>query len=435
MVNAKRIAGVGVICVAGVFQAWIPPGSTFAAEGELVTAAECRERGGLPNFFAKLKRGGEVRVAYLGGSITAQDGWRPKTRAWFQEKFPKADVSEINAAIGGTGSDLGVFRLRRDVLEARPDLLFVEFAVNDGGSPVEQIHRCMEGIVRQTWGADAETDICFVYTLHENMLRDLQAGAFPRSASAMEAVAEHYRIPSIHMGLAAARLEGEGKLIFKGAQPKTEAEREAMGGKVIFSPDGVHPYTDSGHQLYLEAVARSMEKLGGVGRPGRHAVGAPLREDNWEGAGMHPIVAGMLGGEWTALDPQDELAKKFAKRLPGLWRASGAGATMTVRFRGTALAIYDVLGPDSGQVEIRVDGKPTGKQERFDAYCTYHRLGKLMAASGLPEGEHVVEVTLNGESFDKAAILAKRNQKIDRPERYAPLNWHAGAVLVVGELR
>ena len=52
------------------------------------------------NVLAKLQAGKEVRIAYLGGSITAQNGWRPKTLGWFAETFPKAKVSEINAAIG-----------------------------------------------------------------------------------------------------------------------------------------------------------------------------------------------------------------------------------------------------------------------------------------------------------------------------------------------
>ncbi|HWH67829.1 MAG TPA: SGNH/GDSL hydrolase family protein, partial [Candidatus Sulfotelmatobacter sp.] len=185
-----------------------------AAEPEaLAPAVECRERDGLPNVFAKLGAGTSVRIAYLGGSITAQAGWRPKTLAWFREQFPKAQVSEINAAIGGTGSDLGVFRLKHDVLEHKPDLLFVEFAVNDAGASPEQIHRCMEGIVRQTWKDNPKTDICFVYTLAGNMLESLQQGRFPRSATAMEKVADHYGIPSIHMGLEVARLAKTGKLV------------------------------------------------------------------------------------------------------------------------------------------------------------------------------------------------------------------------------
>src|SRR3954471_11723758 len=82
-----------------------------------VPVQECRPRGGLPNFLAKAATpGADVKVAYFGGSITAQSGWRPKTLAHFQKTWPAAKFSEINAAIGGTGSDLGVFRLHQDVL-------------------------------------------------------------------------------------------------------------------------------------------------------------------------------------------------------------------------------------------------------------------------------------------------------------------------------
>jgi lysophospholipase L1-like esterase len=80
-----------------------------------------------------------VTVAYLGGSITAMNGWRNKTTDWLRTTYPGATFKEIHAAIGGTGSDLGVFRLGRDVLAHKPDLLFVEFATNDGGQPPEQI--------------------------------------------------------------------------------------------------------------------------------------------------------------------------------------------------------------------------------------------------------------------------------------------------------
>lgn len=48
----------------------------------LAPAVECSPRRGLPNFLAKAqKSGAEVRIAYLGGSITAQEGWRPRTLA------------------------------------------------------------------------------------------------------------------------------------------------------------------------------------------------------------------------------------------------------------------------------------------------------------------------------------------------------------------
>lgn len=402
---------------------------------QLTPAVECRERGGLPNFFAKLNRNDNVRIAYLGGSITAQAGWRPKSFDWFRQQFPNARLAEINAAIGGTGSDLGVFRLQHDVLDQKPDLLFVEFAVNDGGASPAQIYRSMEGIVRQTWKANPATDICFVYTVAGNMLQTLQEGKFPRSAAAMEKIAEHYAIPSVHLAIEVARLEKAGKLIFKGDKPKSEAERAALGEKILFSPDAVHPYPDTGHQLYLDAIVRSMAKIRRAGTVGPHALRQPFVADNWEAAKMIPISQALLSSGWRKLDPQtDSRAKAFGNRLPELWKANRAGESIAFQFRGTTARIYDLLGPDCGQVTVSVDEQPAVLRPRFDAFCTYHRLASLSVAEDLPQGFHRVVIRIHPDQPDKTKILAQRGEKIDDPKRYDDIAWYAGAILLVGEL-
>lgn len=398
-------------------------------------ALECRPRSGLPNFYSKLRLGGDVRIAYLGGSITAQDGWRPKTLAWFQEQFPKARISEINAAIGGTGSDLGVFRLRHDVLANHPDLLFVEFAVNDGGTDPKDIYRQMEGIVRQTWKYDPDIDICFVYTLVQDYLKPLQEGHFPRAASAMEKVADHYAIPSIHMGVEVARLEKEGQLVFTGAKPKTDAEKNALEGKVLFSPDSVHPYTDTGHALYLQAITRSMPMIEHQGKAGPHVLGKSLVEDQLQAAQMLPLDQARLSAGWVKLDPAtNRLAKDFGQRLSPLWTASKAGETITVKFRGSSVAFYDLVGPDCGQVSAQIDDQPPHIQPRFDAYCTYHRLSKWLIADRLSNTVHTVKLTIQKEQSDKVKILAERNEKMDDPKRFDGTAWYVGAILIVGDL-
>jgi len=427
---------IGVMMCMGVAMAlnvWAEGAEVYP----LRDAVECRPRGGLPNVFVKLQAGKEVRIAYLGGSITAQNGWRPKTLAWFQKQFPRAKVSQINAAIGGTGSDLGVFRLQHDVLQYKPDLLFVEFAVNDGGAPPSRIHKSMEGIVRQTWRANPETDICFVYTLTQGMLPNLQSGKFPRAASAMEAVADHYGIPSIHMGMEVAKLEKEGKLIFRGALPKTEAEKKALNGKIVFSPDGVHPYPQTGHEIYLKVVARSMEKIRSVGKPGPHKLPAPLDPDNWEDAKMIPLDQVHLSKGWKKLDPAtNQLAKLFANRLPGLWEASQPDESMSFRFKGKYVAVYDLLGPDCGQIIILLDAKTSTTRARFDGYCSYYRLATLPVGSGLRDGVHVVLLKIDSKQPDRARILQKPRlpDLKAHPEKYDGVNWIAGAILLRGEL-
>ena len=113
-----------------------------------------------------------------------------KSLDWFRQEFPKAHIEGINAGIGGTGCELGAYRLAHDVLCHKPDLLFIEFAVNDNADPSEQIVRTMEGIVRQAWQAEPELDICFVYTIEQSYLSDLQQCLRPRTVQVHEGVGQ-----------------------------------------------------------------------------------------------------------------------------------------------------------------------------------------------------------------------------------------------------
>lgn len=409
--------------------------TSFAAdEFPLVEAKECRPRNGLPNFLAKANTpGAEVKIGYLGGSITAQNGWRPKTLAYFQKTFPQAKFSEINAAIGGTGSDLGVFRLKQDVLDHKPDLMFVEFAVNDGGAQPEQIFRCMEGIVRQTWKALPECDICFVYTLTEALAPAMLDGKFQRSASAMEKIADHYGIPTIHMGMEVAKLAKEGKLVWRAKLPKTDEEKKALEGKFVFAPDSVHPHPETGHELYLEAIVRSMEPIKAASKaPTAHPLGAPFIATNYEQAKLVPITDATLSSGFQPAPA--EFAKRWSNRMSALHRAGSAGDSITFKFKGTRASIYDIIGPDCGQVSVTVDDQPAKLVPRIDAYCTYHRLATLSLGSELPDAIHTVKIEISPEVPDKAKILAKNGNKIDKPERFDGTAFYPGAILLVGEI-
>lgn len=400
-------------------------------------ALELRARDGLPDFFAKAQAGGKVTVAYFGGSITAAEGWRPQTTVWLKQRYPKAEFIEVNAAIGGTGSDLGVYRLGRDVLEHKPDLVFVEFAVNDGGAAPEQIYRCMEGIVRQIRRADLSTEICFVYTMHEGMLKDLAAGRLPRSASAMEFIADHYGIPSILLAHEAARRINAGEWVFTSPKPEAPADpNHGLPARPAFAGDSCHPFAETGHKLYTEAIIRSFEAMENAGTRGPHSLAASFTPDNHEAAKLVPLTVAMLDDSWVKLRPQDDpIARNFSNRLPAMWRADKPGATLSFAFHGRAAAIYDLLGPDGGELEVIVDGKPARPVKRFDAYCTYHRLGTTALLSETEASDHTVTVRLTANQFDKAEILSRNQNKIDNPARYEPLRWYAGALLIDGELK
>lgn len=403
-----------------------------AATLEPVRAELVRARDGLGNVLAKLQAGGEVRVAYLGGSITAAAGWRVQTREWFAEQFPQAQVREINAAIGGTGSDLGVFRVARDVLQHRPDLLFVEFAVNDGGAAPGRIWQAMEGIVRQTWAADPRTDICFVYTYRVGYEGELQQGQCPRAAAAMEMLADHYRIPSINVALRVVQLQRDGKLVFQTDAPTAD-------GVIRFSSDGVHPL-EAGHRIYTEVIGDAVRAMQPAAQGVDHGpkLGQPFVADHWQAAKMVPLQPEMLRGKWVPLDAQSPLARSFGSRMGTLWETEEAGSQIQFRFRGAQAKLYDLLGPDGGQVLITVDGQTRDKPVlRFDSYCTYHRIATLGIAEGLdPDEIHTVTVEVHPQQPDRQAVafrLKNPDEELKSP-KYQGTRLRVSHIMLLGEL-
>ncbi|MGN0832293.1 MAG: SGNH/GDSL hydrolase family protein [Kiritimatiellia bacterium] len=104
--------------------------------------------------FARLDRGEAIRIAVIGGSITQGAGastrenqWGSRFVAGWRRMFPKCAIEFVNAGIGATGSDIGAFRLARDVLAKKPDVVAVEFSVND--APCRERAASYEGVIRQ----------------------------------------------------------------------------------------------------------------------------------------------------------------------------------------------------------------------------------------------------------------------------------------------
>lgn len=442
---AKTLAKVLLLILA---TSWAVEASPYDYEPRPLK--ECSPRDGWPNFYNKLERGTAVTIAYLGGSITEQRGWRVQTLEWFKHKYPRVQFNEVSAAIGGTGSNLGVFRLERDVLVHKPDLLLVEFAVNDAGFYPANIRKAMEGIVRKTRRQFPDCDIGFVYTLTARDKKAMDQGQMQRSASVMEQVAEHYGIPSIHFGEGAWELYKAGKLelVAKGNQapiPSGESLNEQafsatnVSGVMPFSRDGVHPYPNTGHVLYTQSFIRAADKIKAASSTtnvDKAGMPTPLVEDNWERAQMLTLSdnsAFKASGPHAQLSvDRDPLADKFSKRVPELWKFE-PGSELSFQFKGTKIAIYDLKGPDCDAVEVELDGEKK-IIERFDGHCSYHRLSILEAADNLEDRVHTITLRPLAGSVDKKAVLFDRNQKdfAEHPEKYAASNWYVGAILVVG---
>lgn len=409
-------------------------------EVPVTPASLVQPRGGLRNVFAKLKAEQPVTIAYLGGSITAGAGaskeefsYRARTTLWFREQFPQSQITEVNAAIGGTGSDLGAFRVGRDVLDHKPDLMFVEFAVNDGGAPSGQIIRASEGIVRQARRALPMCDIAFVYTYVAGFQDELAKGNFTRSMAAHDMVAAHYSIPSICVARLIAQRIAAGLMI--ASPPKDEAGKEMPppAGVELFAQDGVHP-RDGAMQLYADTITGAMPELSRGGTQGPRSLPTPLSSDNWEGAKLVALDAGMLSVGWKKLDAQAGLGAAFGKYLPELWQGS-AGETLRFKFRGTSARLFDILGPDAGQMRVSVDGKANDKLvSRFDSFSSYHRLSSSTLFDG-PDGAHEIQIEVAAEQPDRSSVTDREKLKPGFDiEKYNGTAIRIGWLMIMGEL-
>ena len=92
------------------------------------------------DFDQRAHNGERLNVVFFGCSLTwganasnpNETSYRGIMRNKFDAHYPKAHFRYFDAAIGGTNSKLGAFRVERDVLAHDPDIVFVDFTANDG---------------------------------------------------------------------------------------------------------------------------------------------------------------------------------------------------------------------------------------------------------------------------------------------------------------
>jgi len=414
------------------------------APGTFYHEKECTVRHGLPNFFNKAKKGRELTVAFIGGSITqGNTGYRPQTASYMQTLFPDVNFRWINAGVSGTGTDLGAFRIGEQVLRYHPDLIFIEFAVNGAYQPG------MEGMIRQILTADPHTDICLIYTILTGQTSIYQQGGIPHNIRGLERVATHYQLPSIHLGMEAASLEARGQLVWKG-------DLQSAMDKLIFSTDGIHPLK-AGGDLYAAAIARAFVKMKVKQGTQPHALPTPLFADAWEYATMYePQEIATFDESWENVPTWDSGLRQFNGWFKTVMTANKTGATCTFYFEGDVFGIFDIGGPEVGQLSVSVDDLPVGLKQieengyrfwqiendvikdtlinRFNIYCNNRYRGQYDIFRLTP-GRHKITLKISHVKANKAHILGV-NQLADitkKPEKYNDTRIYLGRILLRGK--
>jgi lysophospholipase L1-like esterase len=346
-------------------------------------------RGSYTNSQIKFEREQKGHVAFIGGSITEMNGYRPLVCEDLQKRYPDTEFTFTAAGISSTCSTTGAFRLNRDVLSKGPvDLFFIEFAVNDdqdAGHARRECIRGMEGIIRQCRSHNPNMDIVVTFFVNPGMLEMLQKDKTPVSMGSHTEVLEHYEVSTIHLAREAADRITAGSLTWKeygGTHPKPPGNR--IGADMIKTLLG---------NTWSKPLDQSAE-----------LTVHPMPEDSldkgsYSNGHFQPLDTASTDSSWKLHTPD-------WKNIPGgkrarftnipLLCATEPGSETTVNFKGQAIGAYIVAGPDAGIVEASIDGGAFKKVDLFHRFSKgLHYPRTLMFATDLSAGDHVLKLRIS----------------------------------------
>ena len=346
---------------------------------------------------------GRGRVAFLGGSITQMEGWRVKVMAELRARFPKTEFTFVCAGLSSTCSDTGAYRIDEHILsKGAPDLIFVEYAVNDSGDgyylkgrhdpSTYDAHalRGVEGVIRHIREKDRRTDIVMTYFVNGNQLDELRAGKTPKTYAIDDRVARHYNVTTVSIGAALAAAEKTGTFDWKRYGADCHPHEE--GCEFIL---GQYKKLFDAEWSAETPLAKTRKRI-----PVPEAID-PLNYSLGRFLGFDKVS---LGEGWT-VGPVDWTKQPGSCRADyrdgAILTADRVGATCTFGFEGTAVGAFVLAGPDTGSLEVSIDGGAFASYEMFSPYSKgpkgLHYPFVETFADDLPYARHTVVLRVGAD--------------------------------------
>lgn len=296
----------------------------------------------LAKFFKKLENKEEVTVGFIGGSITQGDSagktlcYSNKTVEWLKSKYPDVKVNYVNAGIGATGSYIGVHRVDEDLLSSKPDLVFVEYSVNDYTDFTQRNKETYDGLIRKIWLSETSPAVITLALTQDN------GTSFQNHH---KIIADAYEIPMISYKDAIFELINKGDIVWKD-----------------ISNDNIHPNVE-GHDIlaklitsYLDDVLKRAASITGE-EP--DIIMTPAVSDRFMNAKI--LRANDLVPTKYETFKQD--AQKEIGKFHGVWmtaaqdgKFNGASITFEVEAKNIALLYGELVG-NGAKVIVKIDGE------------------------------------------------------------------------------
>jgi len=90
----------------------------------------------IPTFVQRLEEGLQQKISFYGTSLTEGGAWTGMLMDVLDCKYPGL-VTSVNTALGGEHSVWGLANFQERVIAHQPDVLFLEFSVNDAAERFE----------------------------------------------------------------------------------------------------------------------------------------------------------------------------------------------------------------------------------------------------------------------------------------------------------
>ncbi len=331
-------------------------------------------RAATPSFgdFDKRAQAGErLSVVFFGASLTwganatdpPRTSWRGEIARRLESRYPAAHFTFHDAAIGGTSSQLGAFRLERDVLSHRPDLVFLDFTANDGiQDATPETLASYEALLRRIIGEARAPVVQMIFPFGWDV-QSADLTKMKRRDAHLELSRDYHTVTGDAVTLAMERVKSGATTLEK-----------------IWPDDFVHP-GDAGYLLFADAAWAALTE--GVKNQTVCVVPEKMRyaPTYLHASRVRLSTLSSLPEGWRTGRPN--LTSAYFDMLMSRWlddeviasnRVETTGpdgkktlqpreaAPLTIKFRGTAILLFGEGTPKSAKYRARLDGKPLSYQ-------------------------------------------------------------------------
>ncbi len=308
----------------------------------------------MQRFLTKAGKGEDVTVAFIGGSITQGAGAVPlqencyprQTVEGLRRRFGQ-NVHYIKAGVGGTPSETGLMRYDRDVTRdgrVLPDLVVVEFAVNDAGDETEGVfyESLIRHILKQP-GSPAVVMLFAVFANDWNLKRRLAP------------IGYRHQVPMVDM--------------LEAVSPQFGRTEDRVITKRQYFYDVYHP-SNLGHKIMADSLLYLIDRLGGQ-QPESEGAGyiPPYYGADYEDLRLMDRAqpcesAAVAPGSFTGTDedlqcvPLDDEMHN-TPMFPNNWRKAEGDEpfVLEIQCRKLVLEFKDSGSEDFGKAVVTIDGE------------------------------------------------------------------------------